>query len=274
MSSTGPGTVPSHLLLGVQVHAFDIHSLNGHVEQLIRSGQRAAIGHHNLHSVYLCERNAKMREFYDRAESVFIDGMSIVFAGRLLGLPLRRQNRITYVDWIHPLMALAEDRGWRVYYLGAAPGIVDSGAAMLRDRYPRLRLAFRHGYFDREQGSDGGSGPVVAEINRYRPDILLVGMGMPRQEEWILDNLDRLDAKVVLSSGGCMDYLAGAVPTPPRPMARLGLEWLFRFLAEPKRLARRTLLEPWFILPTLARELIDNRLLRRRRADRADRAAI
>jgi N-acetylglucosaminyldiphosphoundecaprenol N-acetyl-beta-D-mannosaminyltransferase len=268
MTNKAAATVPTYSLLGVRVHGFELESLNRHMERLVRSGGRAAIGHHNLHSVYLHRRSAAMRRFYDRADAAFIDGMGLVFAGRLLGLPLRRENRITYVDWIGPLLELARDQGWRVYYLGSAPDVVEIGAGILRSRYPGLDLTVRHGYFENDPASSE-NGAVLAEINACRPDLLLVGMGMPRQEEWILENLDRLDARVVLSSGGCMDYLAGVVPTPPRQMAKLGLEWLFRLMADPRRLARRCLWEPWFILPSFAREFFEHRVLRRPRLDGA-----
>lgn len=258
--SEAAGAVPSHTLLGVEVQAFDLASLNGHVESAIRAGRKAAIGHHNLHSVYLHGRSARMREFYRQTDSVFIDGMGLVCAGRMLGLPLARENRITYVDWVGPLMALAQDRGWRIFYLGSAPGVVERGADALRARYPSLRIQVRDGYFDADPASAENQA-VLDRINEYSPDILMVGMGMPRQEEWILENLKRLDVRVILSSGACMDYLAGVVPTPPRGMARLGFEWFFRLAAEPRRLATRCLWEPWFLLPRFLGELLRNRVL-------------
>ncbi|RUT04502.1 hypothetical protein DSM107010_57820 [Chroococcidiopsis cubana SAG 39.79] len=84
----------------------------------------------------------------------------------------------------------------------------------------------------------------------------MLGIGMPRQEHWILDNLDRLSANAILTAGAAMDYVAGAVPTPPRWAGQFGLEWLFRLLAEPQRLWRRYSIEPWLILRLFATELL------------------
>jgi N-acetylglucosaminyldiphosphoundecaprenol N-acetyl-beta-D-mannosaminyltransferase len=97
---------------------------------------------------------------------------------------------------------------------------------------------------------------VLAAIRSFRPHILMVGMGMPRQEHWILDNLDEIEVRVILTAGACMDYVAGAVPTPPRWMGRWGLEWLFRLGSDPTRLWRRYLIEPWFVFRLFIRDLL------------------
>ena len=90
---------------------------------------------------------------------------------------------------------------------------------------------------------------LVKRINAYRPDLLMVGMGMPRQEYWTQDNFSQLDVHVILSStGAALEYIAGAAPTPPRWAGRIGLEWMFRLAHEPRRLFSRYLIEPWYIL--------------------------
>ena len=89
---------------------------------------------------------------------------------------------------------------------------------------------------------------MLDEIAQFHTDILMVGMGMPRQEHWIVDHLDRIPAHAILTAGACMDYVAGVVATPPRWMGRAGLEWLYRLGSEPGRLWRRYLLEPWHVL--------------------------
>jgi N-acetylglucosaminyldiphosphoundecaprenol N-acetyl-beta-D-mannosaminyltransferase len=101
-----------------------------------------------------------------------------------------------------------------------------------------------HGYFD--PGGEENE-RVLRAIEAFAPDVLLVGMGMPRQEHWIMDNLDRLGSTVLLPCGASIDYVAGEIPTPPRWAGRWGLEWLYRLLAEPGRLWKRYLIEPWFL---------------------------
>jgi N-acetylglucosaminyldiphosphoundecaprenol N-acetyl-beta-D-mannosaminyltransferase len=96
----------------------------------------------------------------------------------------------------------------------------------------------------------------MAQINAYAPHVLFVGMGMPRQEIWILDNQTSLNANAILPAGALMDYMAGEIPTPPRWLASLYLEWLYRLISEPARLWRRYLVEPWFVLGQVLRHQI------------------
>ena len=239
-------------LLGVEIDAMTMEELHAVIARAVAERRKWIVAHHNMHSIYLANRDPRMRDLYRRARCVHVDGMALIFLGRLLGLDLRREHRVTYVDWVRPLMAFAARQRLRVFYVGSRPGVAARGAALLQQEIPALDIATAHGYIG--TGSDDPDNRrVLAEIERFRPDILMVGMGMPRQEHWILDNLTQIHAHAILTSGACMDYVAGAVPTPPRWMARIGFEWLYRLWSEPSRLWRRYLLEPWVVLLLLLR---------------------
>jgi N-acetylglucosaminyldiphosphoundecaprenol N-acetyl-beta-D-mannosaminyltransferase len=141
-----------------------------------------------------------------------------------------------------------------LFYLGVKPGVAERAAEILRNQYPGLQIRTRHGYFSSEENE-----AVVKSINAFKPHILMVGMGMPRQEHWVVDNLNEIHANAILTSGACFDYIAGAIPTPPRWMGRVGLEWLYRLISEPRRLAKRYLIEPWALLPLAIKDLLWNR---------------
>jgi N-acetylglucosaminyldiphosphoundecaprenol N-acetyl-beta-D-mannosaminyltransferase len=241
-------------LLGVTVHRLTLDHLKAIVAGAIEKNERRIIANHNLHSVYLYHHDAAARAFYATAAYVHIDGMPLVFFGRLLGLPLGRQHRLTPLDWIRPLSAEAARRGWRMFYLGSKPGVAEKGAAILRREFPGLQLDAAHGYFDPRPDSEENRA-VGEAINRCRPHLLMVGMGMPRQERWILENVAELPANAIFNVGALMDYIAGEVPTPPRWMGRAGLEWLFRLLSQPRHLWRRYLVEPWFVLRLFVSDL-------------------
>jgi N-acetylglucosaminyldiphosphoundecaprenol N-acetyl-beta-D-mannosaminyltransferase len=237
--------------LGLTLQPRSLPELNLLVEQGIRDHRNWIIANHNLHSLYLLHRYPRLREFYANVRWTHIDGMPLVALGRLYGYPLERQHRVTLVDWTYPLMELAANKGWRVFHLGSSDGAAEKGAAQLRKLYPALQIEVSGGYFDARYGSSENEA-MLERINAYAPALLMVGMGMPRQELWTHENFSRLNADVILSSvGAAFDYVAGAVPTPPRWSGRLGLEWAFRLAHDPARLFSRYFVEPWYILMLL-----------------------
>jgi N-acetylglucosaminyldiphosphoundecaprenol N-acetyl-beta-D-mannosaminyltransferase len=234
--------------LGLTIQPRSMCEMNKVVEEGIRERRKLIISNHNLHSVYLFHKNKKVREFYARVHFTYLDGMPLVALGRLYGYPLQRDQRVTNADWTVPLLELATARGWRVFYLGSRKEVAEKSVGQLRNRCPGLQIEASDGYFDARCGSAENEA-VIERINAYRPDLLMVGMGMPRQEFWTQENYGRLEAHVILSSSGAaLDYIAGVVPTPPRWAGRLGLEWMFRLVNEPRRLFTRYLIEPWYIL--------------------------
>jgi len=239
--------VPVYTVLGLRVGAYDIPGLNACIADAIARDQRIVIANHNLHSVYLCARDPALRAFHDAAEVCHADGMSVILLGRLVGVPLSRANRVTYNDWIGPLMTEAAREGWRVFAVGGAPGVFEAAATRLRATYPGLVIDGTHGYFDATPGSAENTA-VLDRIAAYRPQVLLVGMGMPRQERWVHENRAALTANATLMAGAALDYVAGVVPTPPRGASAAGFEWLWRLNAEPGRLWRRYLVEPWYVM--------------------------
>ena len=134
---------------------------------------------------------------------------------------------------------------------GEAGGRRDRGSAT-RQASPGLQLQTHHGYFTDQENTR-----VLGEIAQYDPQVLLVGMGMPRQENWVLGNLSGIRSPAILTIGACFDYIVGEIPTPPRWMGRAGLEWLYRLASEPTRLWRRYLVEPWSLIPFAARDIAE-----------------
>jgi N-acetylglucosaminyldiphosphoundecaprenol N-acetyl-beta-D-mannosaminyltransferase len=242
-------------LLGVSVHKLTMLCQVENISISIYNNKHQIFANHNLHSIYIYHHDNKMRSFYDISDYINIDGMPLVLIGRLLGHSLTRDNRMTCLNWIPLVLTDAEKRGWRIFYLGSRPGIAEQGSGVLKLKYPKLQISSFHGYFDADPGSDENQ-QIISKINEYRPHILMVGMGMPRQEHWIVDNLAELNANVIINVGAYIDYVAGVIPTPPRWMGRVGLEWLYRLLSEPKRLWFRYLVEPWYLAGIFLQDII------------------
>ncbi|MFE4114869.1 WecB/TagA/CpsF family glycosyltransferase [Priestia sp. YIM B13448] len=241
-------------VLGASVSLLTIDKLHEMIRVIISNNSKRVIPNHNLHSLYIFNKEKRMKDFYRLADFVHIDGMSLVLLCKLLGKPVNREHRVTYVDWIKPLMNEAAKNEYRVFFIGSKKGVPDKAADILKREYPNLQIETHHGYFDinSQENTD-----VIQKINNFQPHILMVGMGMPRQEYWILDNFKYLSANVILTAGACMDYVAGEVPTPPRWMGKLGLEWLYRLLSEPNRMWKRYLVEPWYLLRLFLREILN-----------------
>ncbi|MGB7437796.1 MAG: WecB/TagA/CpsF family glycosyltransferase [Candidatus Acidiferrum sp.] len=241
---------PTYNLLGLPLQALTPQDLVSLTAQAVDGNERRIIANHNLHSFYIYHHDAKMRRFFDQADYIHVDGMAIIALAQLLRVPLRREHRATYIDLLPKVFEAAAERGWRIFYLGFKPGVADRALRKLLKRFPGLQMRTRHGHFNADRTSLENA-TVLAEINAYAPHILMVGMGMPRQENWVADNWTELNCNAAYCCGAALDYVAGEIPTPPRWLGQLGLEWLYRLLAEPKRLWRRYLLEPWFVLIAL-----------------------
>jgi len=237
-------------VLGVGVDPVTVDGLQAEIKRLARSAERGTVLNVNANCLNLTYGSPALREFFNGADVVFCDGSGVMLAAKLLGK--RLPARITYADWAWHLAAFAEAEGLSLFLLGARPGVADRAAQELRERHPGLRIAgVRHGYFDHTPDSPENEA-VLHEVNSAKPDILLVGLGMPLQERWLMHNRHRIEAGVALTGGAVFDYVSGDLRRGPRLLTDNGLEWLARLLVEPRRLWRRYLLgNPLFLLRVL-----------------------
>jgi N-acetylglucosaminyldiphosphoundecaprenol N-acetyl-beta-D-mannosaminyltransferase len=226
----------------------------------IASGKKAIVANHNLHSLYLLKKDREMRAFFAKADLVEVDSIPLILWARIVGRPSRRFHRCTYLDWRDDFWTMAEAKGWRVFFVGGEPGVAEAAAQKIRGEWPAVCLRTRHGFFDITPGSAENE-QVMDEIGAFAPNVLLVGMGMSRQEVWVNRNYDALPACVTFTVGGAFDYEAGAQIACPRWMGQLGVEWLFRLTTNPK-LFSRYMVEPWSLVAPALVDLV--RAVRRR----------
>jgi N-acetylglucosaminyldiphosphoundecaprenol N-acetyl-beta-D-mannosaminyltransferase len=184
----------------------------------------------NPEIVESCRRDTVARDAVENAALVLPDGIGVIYAAKILGRPLK--TRVTGIDYAAALLEICAERGYGLYLLGAKSGIAEVAADKLRATYDGLRIVGTHdGYF-----SDDAA--VIAAINAAEPHMLFVCLGAPRQETWIARNAEKLDARLAVCLGGALDVWAGIARRAPVRWQKLGLEWLYRLLREPRRIGR------------------------------------
>jgi len=198
----------------------------------------------NAEMLYRAQHDKAFRDLLNQAELVVPDGHGVVWAGRRLGYSF--PERVAGIDLIYDLAAWAAREQWRIFLLGAAPGVAEAAALKLRRKYPGLNVVgTEHSYFPKEEIMS-----VIRTIRSARPDLLLVALGSPRQEIFIWTHRRELGALIAIGVGGSFDVLAGRLRRAPGLFQRLRLEWLYRIFQEPSRW-RRALVLPrfaWLVL--------------------------
>ena len=194
----------------------------------------------NAQHIVLLETDSNLREAYSHADLVVADGASLVFASRLLGQQL--PERIAGVDLFERLCAKAAEVGLRVFLLGGRPGSAKLAAEKLKRRFPRLTVAGTccPGLGFEQDGRELYA--VRGAIRRSRPDLVFVALGAPKQECWMERYGRSSGARVLIGVGGSFEILAGVFPRAPRFLQRIGWEWFYRLLLEPRRLWKRYLI--------------------------------
>jgi len=226
-------------ILGLPLHPLSADAMEAFIDSVVVACQKALVFHLNIHGANLALRHPRFRRFFHEAHLVFCDGEGIRWGARLLGLD--PPPKVALTRWIWRLCAHAQNKGYRVYLLGAKPGVALQAANRLREKFPALKIAgCRDGYFQKESDENE---MVIQEINRLEPDLLVVCFGMPLQEKWICDHWKRINAHVFLPAGAVLDYVSGGLKEAPSWMVRLQMEWLFRIGVEPKRLGMRYLVD-------------------------------
>lgn len=219
-------------ILGVRVDNVTEDESVQHIAAFLEQGTAHHVVTVNPEFVMEARHNPQFRQVLRQADLATPDGFGLLLAARWSGTPLR--GRATGVALVQRIAALAAERGYRLFLLGAAPGVAEEAAAVLTARYAGLQIA----------GCYAGSPhprhePFLRQIiAAARPDVLLVAYGHPAQDLWIARNQPSLHIPLAMGVGGVFDYLSGRVPLAPAWLRRLGLEWLYRLIHQPRRWRR------------------------------------
>jgi N-acetylglucosaminyldiphosphoundecaprenol N-acetyl-beta-D-mannosaminyltransferase len=230
-------------VLGVRVDCLDMEASLDRIEQFVDAGGHHLVATVNPEFVMRATTDQDFARVLESADLCLADGSGVVWAARRQGCTMR--EAVTGVDLIPRLAALCARRGFRLFLLGAAPGVADDLATRLRAELHDLEVAAHAGTPDPSADAE-----TLGLIRAHKPHVLLVAYGHPRQELWIDRMRDSLGVAVAMGVGGSFDYLTGRVPRAPAWMRRAGLEWLFRLVRQPWR-ARRMAVLPLYALRVL-----------------------
>ncbi|QOR33682.1 WecB/TagA/CpsF family glycosyltransferase [Clostridium sp. 'deep sea'] len=190
----------------------------------------------NSEVLYKTKSDLKLKRILQKASLVTADGIGVVWASKILGDSL--PERVTGYDLMHELFSLMNNTEKSVYLLGAKPEVVSAATFEIKRLYPGVVIkGYSDGYFDKELEVE-----IINDIKALEPDLLLVCLGCPTQEYWINENLAKLPVKVAIGLGGSFDHLAGVLKRAPERWQKMGMEWAYRLVTDPKRIGRATAL--------------------------------
>jgi N-acetylglucosaminyldiphosphoundecaprenol N-acetyl-beta-D-mannosaminyltransferase len=221
--------------LDLEFDALGVSEAVDQMEESIRERRPLRIACVNVALLIWARSSAALRAIYRKCDLLLPDGMGIYYGSRLIGAPT--SGIINAVFLMDELLRRAAARGYRVYLLGTTPEIIERAVLRLRERHPELAIVgHRDGFFTLEEETD-----VVREIASRQADILVIGISSIRKDEFLDRQLENLQVPVCLGVGGALDVVAGVRRLAPDPIRRLGLEWLYRLIQEPRRLWKRYL---------------------------------
>ena len=244
---------PTVTVLDIPIAAITMDQAVTTVERYIKGERPCLIATANAEMVMMSRGDKELAVILQSADLVVPDGAGVVWATRHQGRPI--PERVTGYDLAQRLLALASIKGYRVYFLGAAPGVAEQARKAAQKRYPGINIVgVRDGYF---QTQDDAS--IINAIHAAEPHILFAALGVPKQEKWLAKHRAGLGVPVAMGVGGTFDVMAGIVDRAPLWMQHASLEWLFRLAKQPQRFIR-VLALPRFVL---------NVMLTKKRLDKA-----
>ena len=231
-STTRPEPLQSISLLGIRIHRVDMDTTLARIREWVGGDEPHMIVTADASMVVIAQGDEDFRGIVNDADLVTPDGAGILLGSKLLGMPL--EHKVSGVEIARHICRMAAEAGFGVFFFGAAPGIAELAAENVAKDCPGLSIAgTRNGFFT---GADNGE--IVSQIRNSGAKVLLVAMGIPKQEKWIRNHLSELGVSVAIGVGGTFDVFSGKVKRAPEWMQRHGLEWLYRLACNPSKISK------------------------------------
>ncbi len=237
-------------IMGCMIDNLSMEETLQTIEEFIRSGQPHQHVVVNVDKLVKASRDQELRQIINDCALVNVDGMPVVWASRLLGKPLK--ERVAGVDLFESLMRRSAEKGWRVFLLGAREEVISGVKKIYQQKYPGLIVAgYRNGYWKPEEEAG-----VVEQIRSAKADLLFVAISSPKKEQFLGRYQAEMKIPFAMGVGGTFDVAVGKVKRAPMWMQKVGLEWFYRFLQEPRRMFRRYFIEDMAFFGLLLKEVL------------------
>lgn len=211
------------------------------INRLIQENKKAYVVTPNIDHIVKLERNSELRKVYKNADLILTDGKPLVWISKIYKTPIK--EKVSGSDLLPLLCKMAAEKGYRMYFLGAAQGVAAKAAKKLTERYPGLQIIDTYSPpYGFEKNSDEIN-KIINMIKGAQPHILIVALGCPKQEQFILKYKEQLDVPISLGLGASLDFEAGTIKRAPKWMCNCGLEWAYRLCKEPKRMFKRYIID-------------------------------
>lgn len=224
------------------------------LEEKIRSRKPSYIVTCNVDHIMKVQKDSSFKKVYDQADVVVADGVPVIWASKLLKKPLI--EKISGSDILIRLGNFLEEKQYKLFFLGAAEGVVEEAVINIKKKFPNIQIVGTYspsyGFERKQQENDH----ILNLIKLSQPDILLVGVGTPKQEKWIQNNYQKYNVPISIGVGATFDFLAGNVKRAPVFMQKTGLEWFWRLIQEPRRLWKRYLIDDSQFILLILKEIM------------------
>lgn len=239
-------------IMGVRIDNKTMTETMDIIKKKLHDNEQYIIYTPNTEFVMMCQNDEEFLELMNKSNINIPDGIGLIYASRIKNHPLK--EKVAGYDLSVNLLKLANEKCLKLFVIGGKPGVAEAAMKNVHEIYPNINIVgTQHGYFKGTHlGKNGHEEElkILEDINKAEPHILFVGFGAKKQEQWIEYNKDKINAKIIIGNGGTLDGLAGNVKRAPEIFIKLGLEWFYRLIKEPKRIKRQILL-PMFMFKVL-----------------------
>lgn len=235
-------------ILGVPFSNISPQEAVNKVVSYLNNNGKSMIFTPNPEMVMEARKNPEFMEILNSSTMNVPDGIGIIYGSKFTSNPIK--ERVAGYDLMLGVFDKMKDMGKTAYFFGGAPGIADRAKEAIEEKFPGLKVVgTANGYFDKKREEE-----IIAEINELKPDLLLVGIGFPKQEKWIYDHIKELNIKAAAGVGGSFDGWCGNVPRAPEFFIDHNMEWFYRLMKQPSRIGRMMQL-PLFMLVVVKNKL-------------------